>query len=237
MRDARPDQGPATNGVGEGAHDDLLAALFSSKVRAAVLGFLLPRPHLGFSLTDLSRRLGLPISSLQHECYKLERIGVLTARRSGNTRRYRVEPGCPLHAALTALIVHAIGPAACLAGAIEAIEGLELAFLSEREPERDGNRGAGRIDPGVATRAAPPPRLVLVGDVPLEVLDGAAARVERALGLPRGALDFAFFQPGDWQARIATLNPYTMGLLAGRFLDLLPSRDPRAATLATVERR
>ena len=35
-----------------------LAELFSSRVRAAVLTLVLPRPHLAFSLTDLSRRLG-----------------------------------------------------------------------------------------------------------------------------------------------------------------------------------
>ena len=35
---------------------------------------------------NFSRRLGLPVSSLQHECYKLVRIGVLRDRRAGNTR-------------------------------------------------------------------------------------------------------------------------------------------------------
>ena len=56
---------------------DLLAELFSSKVRAAALGVFLPRPHCWFSLTELSRLLGLPVSSLQHECYKLARLGLL----------------------------------------------------------------------------------------------------------------------------------------------------------------
>jgi hypothetical protein len=45
-----------------------LAELFSSKVRASVLALMLPRPHLAFSLTDLSRRLDIPVSSAQHEC-------------------------------------------------------------------------------------------------------------------------------------------------------------------------
>src|SRR5215213_9148897 len=89
---------------------DLLEELFSSRVRAAVLCQILPRPHLGFSLTEFSRVLGLPISSLQHECYKLERLGVLAGRREGNARRYRVDPTCPLHAPLTALVLAALGP-------------------------------------------------------------------------------------------------------------------------------
>ena len=73
-----------------------LAELFSSKVRAAVLGHLLPRPRQAFGLTDLSRALGLPVSSLQHECYKLERVGVLAAARDGSVRRYSPDPSFPL---------------------------------------------------------------------------------------------------------------------------------------------
>ena len=79
-----------------------LAELFSSRVRAVVLALLLSRPHLRFSLTDLSRRSGMPVSSLQHECYKLTRMGVLRDERVGNTRQYRPNPAWPLLQPLTA---------------------------------------------------------------------------------------------------------------------------------------
>jgi DNA-binding IclR family transcriptional regulator len=79
-----------------------LVELFSSRVRAAVLALVLPRPHLGFSLTDLSRRLGLPVSSVQHECYKLTRLGLLRDERVGNARLYRPDPTWPLLEPLTA---------------------------------------------------------------------------------------------------------------------------------------
>lgn len=206
----------APSSPSHGAHQALLGELFSSKVRAAVLGFLLPRPHLAFSLTDLSRRLGLPISSLQHECYKLQRIGILTARRSGNARLYRVDGDCPLHTALSTLIDRAIGRQACLAGAVEDVAGLELAFLSPAAPS-DSDR---------------PPRLVLVGDIPLDALTGAVARVERAIALPAGSLDLAFFQPDDWQVRIAAGNPYALELLAGRSQDLCPAEQAAPAVVA-----
>ena len=162
----------------------------------------------------------------------------MTARRSGNARYYRVEPGSPLHAPLTDLIERAIGRAACLVGAIEAVHGLDLAFLSERAPDPGGNHAIGQVGTGEPTRsAASPPCLVLVGDIPLDALDGAVARVERVLGLPPGALEVAFFQPDDWHARIASHNPYAVGLLAGRSLDLLPPSDSRETTLAPGDRR
>lgn len=183
---------------------DLLAEIFSSKVRAAVLAFLLPRPHLGFSLTDLSRRLNLPISSLQHECYKLERIGVLLARRSGNARLYRVDSRCPLLEPLTSLVVAAIGREAALRGAIEDVEGLQLVFLT-----------------GQGSQAANDPRLVVVGDLALEALGAMTARAEAALRLPASTLDVAFFQPDDWRTRIAQHNSYVWELLTGPRLMLL----------------
>ncbi|MDP9365415.1 MAG: winged helix-turn-helix domain-containing protein [Chloroflexota bacterium] len=194
---------------------DPLAELFASKVRAAVLAHLLPRPHLGFSLTDLSRILGLPLSSLQHECYKLTRLGVLRDARDGNARRYRPDPRSPLLSPLTALVIAAIGPEAVLPAAVEKVPALELAFLAGRLP----------ADPG----AGEPPHLVLVGELPLEEVDGAFARVGVALAAP-DRLELAYFRPGDWRERITAGNSYLSGLLAGPVVPLvgtLTPTDPR----------
>jgi hypothetical protein len=208
--------------VTETAHVlDLLAELFSSRVRAAVLSFVLPRPHLGFSLTDLSRRLDLPISSLQHECYKLERIGILFARRTGNARLYRLDPRCPLLAPLTALVERAISREARLLGAIEAVPGLEIAFLT--------------VAPGVDGRQPQAgPRLVLVGDVPLDELEAAVARVERAIDLPAGGLDLAFFQPDDWRSRVQQRHHLAADLLANLDLVLAGPRERLDAERAAL---
>ena len=193
--------------------DELLAELFSSKVRAAVLADLLPRPHLGFSLTDLSRRLGLPISSLQHECYKLTRLGVLRDERAGGARLYQPNPAWPLLAPLTALVAAAIGLEPAFRAALEGIPRLELALLA-----------------GVLAPAPPrtePVRLVLVGELSLEQVDAALARVaslaEPVLG--RDAVELAYFRPNDWRARRANSNPFVAGLLTGPCLVLAGSPD------------
>lgn len=186
-----------------------LAELFASKVRAAVLGHLLPRPHLGFSLTDLSRLLGLPISSLQHECYKLARLGVLRDARAGNARLYRPDPRSPLLPSLTALVVAAIGPEAALRAAVEGMPNLRLAFL------------AGSLAHG--SNAAAPPHLVLIGELPLEEVDDAFARAAVALGSAVAPLELVFFRPVDWRARLAGGNRYVTELLDAPRLDLAGS--------------
>jgi len=171
-------------------------------VRGAVLSHLLPRPHLGFGLTDLSHELDLPISSLQHECYKLVRIGVLRDQRAKGSRHYRPNAACPLLPALTTLVLAAIGRERAVTASIEGIDGLHGAFL--------------------ATEAGADERVfVLIGDFSVEEVDSAHARVALALNatvIPPAAsplpLALAYFRTGDWQSRMGAGNPYARTLLS-----------------------
>lgn len=188
---------------------ELLAELFSSRVRAAVLGHLLPRPHLGYSLTDLSRRLELPISSLQHECYKLTRLGVLRDRRSGASRLYQPDQAWPLLPSLTSLIGGALPLPEVLAGATEAVSGLTEAMI------------AGELPPPEPAALS---YLILVGDLTIEDVDAVYARVLALLASvvdPR-QLELAFFRPDDWRARMANPVDYWAGVLTGPVVRAMP---------------
>lgn len=184
-----------------------LAELFSSRVRAVVLALLLARPHLRFSLTDLSRRLGLPVSSLQHECYKLTRMGVLRDERVGNTRLYRPNLAWPLLEPLTALTVRALSLPVALGAAIEGVPGLELAWLS-----------------GDDSSPAEPVFLLLVGEMSVEAIDGVFARSRVALDPIEGSrrVELAYFRSRDWQARVETVDPFAASLREHRRLELFP---------------
>lgn len=183
----------------------VLHEIFSSRLRAAVLCQMLPRPDQRFSLTDLSRILNLPISSLQHECYKLERLGLIESRRSGNTRRYRVVCESPFYPPLARLVAAAIGSEAMLKAALETAEALDFAFLAG--------------EPGEAT-AAQPARLVLVGDVPLEEIDAIQERAAMSVS-NEAAIETVFYRQDDWQNRIAQQSAYVLSLLNGPRIDLV----------------
>ncbi|MGE3797849.1 MAG: hypothetical protein AB7G88_08410 [Thermomicrobiales bacterium] len=195
---------------------DFLSELFASRVRAAVLGHVVPRPHRGFSLTELSRILGLPISSLQHECYKLERIGIVVSSRSGASRRYSINPDFPLRRELTALIVGALGQKSSLQATLEHVETLETAFIAAELPLSDEVL----LD---STAAIP---LVLVGDIPLEEIDAAQSRAADLLGLPAGRIEAVYYLPEDWQSRLAQRAPYAVWLLEGPRTHLLGNPVP-----------
>jgi DNA-binding transcriptional ArsR family regulator len=191
--------------------------LFSSRVRAAVLCRVLPRPHLGFSLTELSRHLGLPISSLQHECYKLERLGVLSGRREGNAYRYRGNAESPLNGPLTALVVVAIGEESALRATLDDVPGVHAAFL------------AGRVPKAIADGPAP---LVVIGDVPLEELDALESRPASVLNLPSSAIELAYYRPDDWRVKLQRANPYVVSILKGDRLNLV-SNDGLVPTISS----
>ena len=182
-----------------------LAELFSSRVRAAVLALVLARPHLRFSLTDLSRRLGLPVSSLQHECYKLTRLGLLRDERVGNARLYRPDPAWPLLEPLTALTVRALPLEVALRGAVEGVSGIDAAWVR-----------------GDISSPTEPVYVVVVGKLGVEDLDGFFDRCRVAL-VPiagPGRTELAYFRPADWEARLARGDPFATALHEGDQIEL-----------------
>ena len=193
---------------------ELLAELFSSRVRAAVLALVLARPHLRFSLTELSRRLGLPVSSLQHECYKLTRLGLLHDERVGNARLYRPDPRWPLLEPLTALTVRAMPIEEALQGAVEGVPGIEAAWVY------------GDLD-----AASTPVYVVVVGMLGVEAIDGVFDRCRVAL-LPVAGInrvELAYFRPGDWRSRVTANDRFATSLLTGPRVELraLPVKEDR----------
>jgi DNA-binding transcriptional ArsR family regulator len=182
-----------------------LAELFSSRVRAAVLALVLARPHLRFSLTELSRRLGLPVSSLQHECYKLTRLGLLRDERVGNARLYRPDPAWPLLEPLTALTVRAMPLEEALHGAAEGVPGIDAAWVSG--------------DLGFRSASV---YVVVVGSLGVEDLDGFFDRcrvVLNPIADPSG-IELAYFRPSDWAARLARVDPFASALREGHRIEV-----------------
>ena len=151
---------------------DTLGELFSSRIRASVLAYLVAREEARFSLTELSRALNLSVSSVQHECYKLERLGVLKGRREGASRRYWLDRDQPFVPVLMWLVVTVIGPHQVLGLALQDIDGLQGAVVSTH---------------GVT----------LVGDVGLDQLSVVQERARKILDTPD--LNVAFYDPATWQ--------------------------------------
>lgn len=175
-----------------------LAGLLSSQVRAGVLVRAVTHPEEPFSLTEMARTLGLAISSVQHECYKLHDMGLLTVRREGASRRYSLMGDDPVVRALRGLVVATLGMPASVEMALSDLPGLNAATL------------LGAVPPVSGATA-----LVLIGDLTLETVELGQRRVAWLLDAPEDAIEIAFFRPADWLARRDAGHP-----LVRRLLDL-----------------
>ncbi len=92
----------------------MLETLVSSKIRRAVLGYLLTHAEGHFYLRGLAKELGLAISPLRRELKLMERQGLLKAHQEGNMLFYLVDQRSARFAELRSL-----GTALGLAGSPE----------------------------------------------------------------------------------------------------------------------
>lgn len=184
-----------------------LTELFSSRVRALLLVFLVSRHNRGFSLTELSRALDVPISSLQHECYKLERMGLLQGRRESASRRYRL-----VRDARSEPIIHLVestlGLPVRLRDALDDLASLDGALLV-----------------GDLASSSASPRLILIGELDLEHVPLTQDRVAAVLAIPRDRLDIAFFRYEEWRGYRATGHPHVERLRDQPVLPILGAAD------------
>lgn len=157
-----------------------LAGILSSKVRANLLIWIAGRLDTPFSLTDASRSTGLAVSSLQHECYKLERLGILKGRRSGQSRLYEFQVDDHASRALVNLV--------------SAVAGIE--FLVEQILEEAGQLDIAAI---VSTGSeVQRPILIVIGSASLESLAVVQHRVSLLLGIGSDGLELAYFDRAEW---------------------------------------
>lgn len=167
-----------------------LTELFSSRVRALLLAFLVSRLGQGYSLTELSRALDAPISSLQHECYKLERLGLLQGRKEGASRRYRLARDARSDPVIH-LVETTLGQPIRLRDALDGLASLDGALLV-----------GDLMSPSVS------PQLILIGELDLEHVQITQERVAAVLAIPRDRLAIAFFRHEEWQTYRATGHPH-----------------------------
>lgn len=170
---------------------DTLGELFSSRIRASVLAYLVAREEARFSLTELSRALDLSVSSIQHECYKLERLGILKGRREGASRRYWLDRDQPYVPVLMWLVITVIGQPQVLSYALHGIDGLEGALLTFDNQT---------------------PSLTLIGNLGLDELAIVQERASKILDVPDTALNVAFYDPTTWATYVSQQHPTVVSL-------------------------
>jgi predicted nucleotidyltransferase len=106
-----------------------LGALFS-RTRSGVLAVLALATEQELHVREIARRSGLSAPGAADELRSLEELGILTARRVGRQKLYRMNPDSPIYAELTSIMRKTAGLADQVRAALQPLAGrIELAYI------------------------------------------------------------------------------------------------------------
>ncbi len=106
-----------------------LEGLLGSKSRARLLAIFLTHPTEEFYAQRLTTTAQLAETSVRYELPRLERLGLLTSRREGREKRYRINDYHPLFPELKRIVYKTAGLGEALREAIGGVTGVKAAFI------------------------------------------------------------------------------------------------------------
>lgn len=145
-----------------------------SQPQAELLTLLLLHPGTEYSITELSARLGIPLTTVQREVNRLSEAGLLTERRVGRTRVVSANPAGRYTRPLTELVTLAFGPHVVIREEFAGIPAAGVAIYGSWAARYQGVPG-------------PPPAdvdVLVVGEPSREEVYDAADRAEQRIGFP-----------------------------------------------------
>ena len=111
------------------ANANLSDALFT-RTQQRVLGLVFGQSGRAFSVSELIQATGAGSGAIQREIARLSGSGLFLLDQIGNQKRYRANPGSPIHDELVAIVRKTFGLALPLREALEPIaDRIELAFV------------------------------------------------------------------------------------------------------------
>lgn len=196
-----------------------LLPVFRSQLQADILAALLLDPDREYSMTDLARRLGAPLSTVHGEVGRLTDAGLLSRRDAGRSAMIRANPANRLVEPLTELLFLSWGPLQVIADEFTALEGAERVLIfgswAARYHQRHG----------------PPPHdldVLVVGEPARQAVYDAADRAQQRLAMPVNPV----IRTSDAWRRAA--DPLVQQIQSGPLVTVL---EPDAATGSESGRR
>jgi DNA-binding transcriptional ArsR family regulator len=161
--------------------------ILRSQHQAELLTALLLHPGIEYSITDLSRQLGIPLTTAQREVNRLSEAGLITERRVGRTRVVSANPASRYTRPLTDLLTLAFGPHVVIKEEFAGIPAVGVAIYGSWAARYHGIAG-------------PPPAdvdVLVVGEPSRAVVYDAAEQAEQRVGFP---VNVTLCSPARWAA-------------------------------------
>jgi len=109
--------------------NNILKTLFSSVVRINILSHFFMHPGEGYYIRQLEKILNKPVSNIQKELVKLEKINLLSSSIEGNQKRYMLKNEFPLYDELRNIFIKTTGLSDLIRDSLNSIKKIELVFI------------------------------------------------------------------------------------------------------------
>jgi len=107
----------------------VLEGLFGSKSRARLLTIFVSHPAEEFYAQRLTTMTHLAESSVRYELGRLEKLGVLVARRAGREKNFRINDRHPLLPELKQMVYKTAGLGETIRQAVDGMPNIQAAFI------------------------------------------------------------------------------------------------------------
>lgn len=152
-----------------------LLPILRSRHQADILTQLLLHPDEEYTVTELSSRLAIPLSTVSSEVQRLTDAGLLVVRAVGRSRLVRANTDSKLVGPLTALLTLTFGPHVVIADEFAQLANTDRVLIYGSWAARyHGDRGRPPNDVDV----------LVIGSPDRTAMHAAADRAERRLGMP-----------------------------------------------------
>jgi DNA-binding transcriptional ArsR family regulator len=161
--------------------------ILRSRQQAELLTLILLHPGIEYSITELSAKLGVPLTTVQREINRLSDAGVITERRVGRTRVVSANPASRYSRPLTELVTLAFGPHLVIREEFAEVPAVGIAIYGSWAARYQGVPG-------------PPPAdvdVLVVGEPSRANIYGAADKAEQRVGFP---VNVTICSPARWAA-------------------------------------
>ena len=170
----------------------MLESLFSSRVRAKVLASFFLQPGENYNAWKLSHRLNENYSAVWKELILLERLGILTSARNGNSKDYMEDKSCPIAPELRSIVLKTEGAGMVIKRRLKEMGSIKEAF-------NYGCYASGEAD------AASDLDLMIIGDIDLKQLAIVINQIEKELNRP---INYVIYSEKEWNEKAAVNDPF-----------------------------
>ena len=161
--------------------------ILRSQQQAELLTLLFLHPGTEYSITELSEKLSIPLTTAQREVNRFSEAGLITERRAGRTREVSANLKSRYARPLTELLTLAFGPHVVIREEFADIPATGVAIYGSWAARYNGVPGPAPADVDV----------LVVGEPSRPDIYDAADRAQQRVGFP---VNVTLSSPGRWAA-------------------------------------